>query len=219
MDPVLARVALNLACAVVAGAAVGAERSFNGRTAGLRTHAVVALAAAGVMSLAFKSQFVPGAPLAQGVMTGVGFLGAGVIFKEGISIQGLTTAAAVWATAAIGLLMGAGLYGAGAVMTGLVLVVLIGFRAIETAMPHNVYAYATFVFERSKAPGEDELAELLGDRNVKLYDVSYAGRAVGDQFEYRGNLVTSDESCLQRVAERLKEAPGLISFDLAKLSK
>src|SRR5580658_8334759 len=129
MDAALARVGLNLGCALIAGALIGAERSYNGRTAGFRTNAVVALAAAGAMLVALQPQFVAAAAMAgysnvdpipqiaQGVMTGVGFLGAGVIFKEGVSVQGLTTAACIWAVAAVGLLFGASMYGPGAMLT------------------------------------------------------------------------------------------------------
>src|SRR5579872_3545472 len=140
MDVALARVGINLSCALVAGALVGAERSYNGRSAGFRTNAVVALAAAGAMTIALQPQFAGGAaalgvtfidPIpqtAQGVMTGVGFLGAGVIFKEGVSVQGLTTAASIWAVASVGLLFGVGMYGPGALLTLLILAVLIGLR-------------------------------------------------------------------------------------------
>jgi putative Mg2+ transporter-C (MgtC) family protein len=226
MDSPLARVALNLGCALVAGAVIGAERSFNGRSAGFRTHALVSLAAAGAMTISLEPQFIAGASaaayldptrLGQGVMTGVGFLGAGVIFKEGISIQGLTTAAAVWTTAAVGMLMGLGMYGPGALLTAAALVVLVALRTVEAVLPRNVYAYATFAFEPAQAPDERQLSELLGECSVRLYDVSF-GRH-GERLEYRASLVTMRESGLRRLAERLKETPGLVEFDLAKLNK
>jgi putative Mg2+ transporter-C (MgtC) family protein len=231
MDAALARVGINLTCALVAGALIGAERSYNGRAAGFRTNALVALAAAGAMMISLQPQFAPASvlrgfsfadpipQLGQGVMTGVGFLGAGVIFKEGVSVQGLTTAASIWAVAAIGMLFGLGIYGPGAVLTLFVLVVLVGLRVVEARLPHNVYAIATFVFEAALAPDEPSLATLLGAHEVRLFDVSYAFLAESQHFEFKANLATTDEASLRRLAERLKETAGLVEFSLAKLSR
>ena len=101
---------------MLAGGLIGLERSFHGRPAGFRTHALVCLASALLMTVtAFQSVWIPEADLelfrtdptrmAQGIMTGIGFLGAGVIFKEGLNVRGLTTAASIWITAAIGILV------------------------------------------------------------------------------------------------------------------
>ena len=231
MDAALARVAINLSCALVAGALIGAERSYNGRAAGFRTHMLVALAAAGAMAMWFRPELTTvtgraGLPLvdpipqiAQGVMTGVGFLGAGVIFKEGVSVQGLTTAACVWAVAAVGLLFGVGMYGPGALLTLLILVVLVGLRAVEGILPRKVYALATFVFDSDHAPDHHGLAAMLGADEVRLYDVSFGSRERGQLFEYSANLVTTNEASLQGLALRLKETPGLVEYRLAKLSR
>ena len=229
LDAALARVAINLGCALVAGALIGAERSYNGRAAGFRTNIVVALAAAGAITMALQPQFVAAAAragyvnpipqIAQGVMTGVGFLGGGVIFKEGVSVQGLTTAACIWAVAAVGLLFGVGMYAPGALLTFLILATLIGLRTVEGILPHKVYALATFTFEAAHAPDEQTLETILGLHEVQLYDVSYASRAGGKLFEFSANLVTNSESGLQRLALRLKETSGLVEFSLAKLSR
>ncbi|MEJ0064122.1 MAG: MgtC/SapB family protein [Caulobacteraceae bacterium] len=229
MDTALVRVGINLSCALVAGALIGAERSYNGRAAGFRTNILVALAAAGAITMALQPQFAavaaragyidPVPQIAQGVMTGIGFLGAGVIFKEGVSVQGLTTAACIWAVAAVGLLFGVGMYGPGALLTLLILIVLIGLRTVESVLPHKVYALATFVFDSDHTPDEGTLETILGLQDVKLYDVSYAWRAQAKQFQYSANLVTTNESSLQRLAQRLKETAGLVEFTLAKLSR
>jgi putative Mg2+ transporter-C (MgtC) family protein len=231
MDAALARVGLNLGGALIAGALIGAERSYNGRTAGFRTNALVALAAAGAIAVSLQPQFVAAATMAgytnldpvpqvaQGVMTGIGFLGAGVIFKEGVSVQGLTTAACVWAVAAVGLLFGLGMYGPGALLTLLIMVVLIGLRMVENVLPHKVYALATFIFDSEHAPDQKTLETMLGLHDVGLYDVSYAFHAETRRLEFSANLVTSDASSLQGLAWRLKETAGLVEFSLAKLSR
>jgi putative Mg2+ transporter-C (MgtC) family protein len=111
---------VHLLAAVLAGGLIGLERSFHGRPAGFRTHTLVCLASSLLMlvTLFQGTWFLSTSPdtvrvdptrMAQGIMTGIGFLGAGVIFKEGLSVRGLTTAASIWITAAIGVLIGVGL--------------------------------------------------------------------------------------------------------------
>ena len=105
-----------LAGALVIGAMIGFERTFHGRPAGFRTHALVCLASLLMLVTVYQLHWMTEVPLdtiradptrmAQGIMTGIGFLGAGVIFKEGLTVRGLTTAASIWITAAIGILVG-----------------------------------------------------------------------------------------------------------------
>ena len=115
---------LNLAAAWIAGAVIGLERSFHGRPAGFRTHALVCLSSALLMivmnyqadwlgPVAIDTIRTDPTRMAQGIMTGIGFLGAGVIFKDGLTVRGLTTAASIWTTAAIGILFGVGFCAAG----------------------------------------------------------------------------------------------------------
>src|SRR6201746_891229 len=79
--------------------------------------------------------------MAQGIMTGIGFLGAGVIFKEGLNVRGLTTAASIWITSAIGILVGIGFYFPAIVCVVLTLAVLGLFRLIEARLPSEYYAH------------------------------------------------------------------------------
>lgn len=107
---------LRLVLAAAFGAAVGLEREIHGHPAGMRTHLLVALGSALFTEMSIFG-FGPGTPeapvdpsrVAAQIVSGIGFLGAGAIIKEGLSVRGLTTAASLWATAAIGLACGAGL--------------------------------------------------------------------------------------------------------------
>ncbi|MBN9278398.1 MAG: MgtC/SapB family protein [Hyphomicrobium sp.] len=101
--------ALNLAVALILGAAIGFERQWRQRLAGLRTNALVSLGAATFVMFAglFPGEASPTRMAAQ-VVSGIGFLGAGLIFKEGFSVRGLNTAATLWCSAAIGVVSGAG---------------------------------------------------------------------------------------------------------------
>src|SRR2546423_10154461 len=116
-----AAIALHLVIALAAGGIIGLERSYHGRPAGFRTHALVCLSSCMLMvltvyqdtwfsALALDQVSVDPTRMAQGIMTGIGFLGAGVIMKEGLTIRGLTTAASIWITAGIGILVGIGFY-------------------------------------------------------------------------------------------------------------
>ncbi|HTK35424.1 MAG TPA: MgtC/SapB family protein [Caulobacteraceae bacterium] len=223
-------IALNLAAAWLAGSLVGLERSYNGRVAGFRTHGLVALASAVIMSIAFAPRLMPGAwpagqdwleptRLAQGVMAGVGFLGAGVIFKEGVNVQGLTTAASIWATAAIGLALGLGLFWPGALATGAVLFGLTLLRMIEAMLPSRIYALATFRFLIEAAPSESGLHQILGGHDVTLQEISFRRTRDGRVFEFEGALATNRKTGFASLAERLKTTPGLVEFNIERISK
>src|SRR5688500_2189125 len=122
---------------------IGFERTFHGRPAGFRTHSLVCIASAILMIVTvYQSQWMTllehdairtdPTRMAQGIMTGIGFLGAGVIFKEGLTVRGLTTAASIWVTAAIGILIGIGFWFAAALGRSATPPVLSRFRRVES---------------------------------------------------------------------------------------
>ncbi len=116
----IARVALAAALAFL----VGWEREYRGSPAGDRTHALVALGAAAFTSIGVESFPATAEKLIAGVVTGVGFLGAGMIMREGTNVRGLTTAAGIWAVASIGVVAGAGEYVMSVGLTALIFLVL-----------------------------------------------------------------------------------------------
>ena len=107
---------------------VGWERESRGSAAGDRTHAMVALGAAAFTSIGIESFPATAEKLIAGVVTGVGFLGAGMIMREGTNVRGLTTAAGIWAVASVGVVVGAGEYVLGVLLTGLILLILMWER-------------------------------------------------------------------------------------------
>lgn len=119
---------VRLVIAAAVGALIGLEREIHGHPAGMRTHLLVAVGSALFTVLsAYGFGSAPGGAgvdptrIAAQIVTGIGFLGAGAILKEGATIKGLTTAASLWATAAIGMAAGAGAHLIGAVATAIVL--------------------------------------------------------------------------------------------------
>ena len=129
---------IRIVLAAVLGALVGLERSKRQKEAGVRTHCIIACTSALFMILS-KYAFVDlvsvnglrgadPARIAAQVVSGISFLGAGVIFKNGNSIRGLTTAAGMWGTAAVGMAIGAGLYWVGLIETAVLVVIQIVFH-------------------------------------------------------------------------------------------
>jgi len=126
--------AFRLIVAAVLGAAIGLERERHDHPAGMRTHLLVSVGAAAFTVLSVEAFAAPGsdpARIAAQVVTGIGFLGAGAILKESGSIRGLTTAASLWAVAAVGMASGAGAWGVAIATTLIVVVSLWPLREIE----------------------------------------------------------------------------------------
>ena len=215
-----------LLAAVLVGGLIGLERSYHGRPAGFRTHTLVCTASSLLMlvtvyeALWFTPQMsvrvaLDPTRMAQGIMTGIGFLGAGVIVKEGLSVRGLTTAASIWITAAIGILMGIGFYFPAAIATALTLGTLSLFRWIESQMPIQSFSQFSVRFLRDAVMPEAELRELIGTHGCKLASLTYRLASEGKYFEYRGVLSTLEESNVRELSETLRIKPAVIEFRLA----
>lgn len=156
----------HLLVALLAGGVIGLERTWNGRAAGFRTHVLVSVTSALLMLVTlYQGQwFGQGAGgvntdptrMAQGIMTGIGFLGAGVIMKDGLAVRGLTTAASIWISAALGILAGVGLYIAVLAGVALALIALAAFRIIEQVFPTRIYTQLEVVYELPASPASEE---------------------------------------------------------------
>ncbi len=221
----LAEVAQHMLAALVAGGVIGTERSIHGRAAGFRTHTLVCMAASVLMLVTlFESQWVPRSAesirldptrMAQGIMTGIGFLGAGVIFKEGLTVRGLTTAASIWTTSAIGILMGTGLYAAGALATVLTIGVLSLFRHIELRFPVQTYARHSVQFTRGAALSQAAFRKLLTEHGFKVSEFSYLLVHGADVVEYRMAIQTLHPENMDRLAETLGTIPNVRGFTIS----
>lgn len=222
MDSDYLVIIIHLIGAIVAGGIIGIERSFHGRPAGFRTHTLVCLASSLLMLVTYYQwKWLPGAVLnnvttdptrmAQGIMTGIGFLGAGVIFKEGLSVRGLTTAASIWITAAIGILIGVGFYFPAAVATILTLGILSVFRLIEDKMPAQSYAHHYIRFDRENVMSEDDVRIFLTKQGFTIANMSYC-ITEGGTFEYRMVIRTAYLANISRLAHALRDLPAVREF-------
>jgi putative Mg2+ transporter-C (MgtC) family protein len=212
--------------ALVIGALIGFERTFHGRPAGFRTHALVCLASALLMIVTvYQTQWMTGVPLdaistdptrmAQGIMTGIGFLGAGVIFKEGLTVRGLTTAASIWITAAIGILIGVGFWFAAIVGAAATLAVLSLFRLIEARLPSEFYAHHVLCFARDSVMAEERLREVLAGHGFSIANLSSRLTDGGTQFEYRMVLRSRDPKSAETLSKQLRDLPEVLEFRIS----
>ena len=172
---------LRLLLGAVIGGIIGYERQVHGRPAGFRTHILVCVACVLLMNASgyYHSLGVsepaylradPGR-IAAGAITGVGFIGAGVVLRTGFSIQGLTTAATIWMVSAIGLAVGEGLYLAGIVTTGITMFALVVLRRIESRMP-KLYSRVLTIVTGDNVE-EDDIIAVLTKHDVHISNVDY----------------------------------------------
>ena len=222
-------IAVRLLAATVAGAIIGLERSYQGRPAGFRTHALVCMASSLLMLVTlYQGEWFGGnsaarvsvdpTRMAQGVMTGIGFLGAGVIMQSGMNIHGLTTAASIWTTAAIGILAGVGLYPAVALATLITLGVLAAFRYIENAMPVQEFATQTLRFRRNEAPSEQEVRALFAAHGFTMDSISYR-LLDGGHLEYRMTIKTRRKRNVESLAKALLALDAVAAFSIDHTDK
>ena len=224
-------IVFRLIAALLAGGLIGLERSHRGRPAGFRTHALVCLASSLLMLVTvYETHWIErtasGANLvldptrmAQGIMTGIGFLGAGAIIKEGFSVRGLTTAASIWVTAAIGILTGIGFYFAAAVGTVLALGTLSAFRWVEARLPTESYANFMVRFKREQAITEADLRKLMKEHGFTLYNMSYRLHGEANVLEYRSVLRTMRPGNLEKLSATLGRDANVLEFRVAPTSE
>ena len=184
---------LRLVVACGCGAAIGYERTRRQKEAGLRTHCVVACASALLMIVSkycfadlsitegmdfFGSRGADPSRIAAQVVSGIGFLGAGMIFRNGMTVRGLTTAAGVWATAAVGMCVGSGLYFIG--LFAAVLIVLVQTVLHRLNVGNDAYSVqrVSITFEDSEAM-RGALDALLEERQAQMLESSIDRQEAG----------------------------------------
>jgi putative Mg2+ transporter-C (MgtC) family protein len=219
-----------LLLAMLAGGIIGLERALHGREAGFRTHTLVCVSSSLLMLLmAFQWKLIPQQYLdsirtdptrmAQGIMTGIGFLGAGVIIKEGLTVRGLTTAASIWMTSAIGIVIGMGFYEPAIYATLITVITLSMFRWIESKLPTMKYAQLSVRFLRSNQyADEDSLRGLIKEHGIKPFEAGYQLGDHGKAFTYQMVLRTKNMKNFRRLAQSLMDMEDVHEFRITPSS-
>lgn len=217
--------ALRLLAALAAGSAIGYERSFHGRPAGFRTHALVCMASAVLMLVTvYEAHWMRHTDatltldptrMAQGIMTGIGFLGAGAIIKDGLSVRGLTTAASIWITSAIGILAGIGFYYPLVLAVVLTLGVLSLFRWIESLMPSHAYYHFEVRLSRDASMQEDELRALVERHGFSTHNFSYRLDGDGRVRRYSTVIRAGDRTAAGRLSQALHADSAVQEYRIA----
>jgi putative Mg2+ transporter-C (MgtC) family protein len=226
----MAEIMLRLVVAVALGGALGMERSYHGRPAGFRTHALVGLASASLMLISsFEAAWfrapegvhatIDPTRMAQGIMTGIGFLGAGVIMRHGPTVRGLTTAASIWITAGIGILVGIGFYVSAALTCGLALGALAGFRWIERNVRSESYADFTVCFAAGQAPQHNEVIALAKHHGLAAHGLTQHFRrgedGSGGLMEYGMTVHSLDKNAFTRFSDMLRAREDVVEFRIS----
>jgi len=207
--------------ALLAGALVGLERSYRGRAAGLRTYALVCLGSALLVVLGEELSRGPAGGLGdstrviQGIVTGIGFLGAGVIVKEGFSVRGLTTAASIWVISAVGVVIGAGFYVLGAIATALTLALLSILRTVEDRLHAQSFVHCHLSFRRAQLDDEAWLRRLVAEHGFSITDLSYRLDSKSESFEYKFVMWSSDPTACGNLAQTLLALPNVTDFRIS----
>jgi putative Mg2+ transporter-C (MgtC) family protein len=223
----LKEIVLRLTAALGFGALIGIERSYHGRPAGFRTHALVCLASSALMLVTvYEAQWfrpdtagavraaIDPTRMAQGIMTGIGFLGAGVIMKDGLSVRGLTTAASIWITAGIGILVGIGFFAPAGLTTGLTFGALGGFRWIERRMKTESYAHFSIRFAPEQVASQVELIAFVKGHGFSTADVTHWFRH-GEGMEYRMVVHSRDSTAVRRLSESIRQRSDVAEFRIS----
>lgn len=222
-------IGLHLVGALLLGMLMGYERSYQGRAAGMRTYGLVCMASAALtVFVGFAPLWYGGAGgaspdptrVVQGVVSGVGFLCAGVIMKHGLNIRGLTTAASIWAVSAIGVLLGVGFYAAALVLALLCTLSLPMLRQLEAKLPGRATLDVSVTFRASFVPKLAELTALAEARGYRVLSDSLAITFANDQPVWRFAVVAMGRSRAVSpalLAEELAGLAGIASFGITPM--
>lgn len=219
----------NLFGALALGCLVGYERAYHGRAAGMRTYGLVCMAACALTVISgyshvwygshwqLPTQAVDPTRVIQGIVTGIGFLGAGVIMREGLNISGLTTAASIWAASAIGVLVGVGFYAAAILLALLTALCMLGVSFLESRLPQRPAIGIRVRFTPGGQPEENVLRAFLLSHGFDLAAGSVSIEYANGSPEWRFVAVARCRQCgtpLIRLAQDLEQYPNVQSFQL-----
>ncbi len=213
---------LRLLLGAVLGGIIGFERQSHGRPAGFRTHLIVSLAS--VLIMIVSDDFyrmstlnpeiirIDPARIAAGAITGVGFLGAGVIIKSGLSIQGLTTAACLWIVSVIGLAVGSGLYVPALTAFSITFFSLWILRRVEVMVPRLTYKILTLTTD--PIAKEADVIRVLKEAGADIANIDYEMDRTKNEVTYHLSITFKKKDVIAAIMERFSELSYIKRFYL-----
>lgn len=210
--------------ALFLGLMVGYERYYRGRAAGMRTYGFVCMASCALAAIGVHSSevflglygghaFDPGHIL-QGIIAGIGFLGAGVIMRDGMSISGLTTAASIWSLATVGVLVGVGFYVPAIFMATLLMTFMMWRSKIEFMLPARHALSVVLNFSNNHSPDEGDVRALFSTQGYRIAAGSFAITVHKNSHEWRFVAISDGKgksASLTSLSHALSSAPGIES--------
>ena len=194
LEPGIVEICARLGCAMLVGLIVGIEREYTHRPAGMRTHILVALGAC-VISVAGEMIFTryhalgatpDPARLSAQVITGVGFLGAGTIMKEGTTVKGLTTAASLWTIACLGVASGFGYYSLALLGMAFIMITLTLFEVLQRCLVRTGSSHANFYLETQDITRSlKHIHSIAQEQNAVLTDMEAEQTATGHRLRFQ----------------------------------
>lgn len=221
-NPLDLDLALPVLGAILAGAVIGAEREYRASPAGFRTHILVSLSCALLMLAAVHQiRWLSDTPgdliridpvrMAHGILTGIGFLCGGVIFREGFNVRGLTTAASLWTTSSLGILFGVGFYSLAIGGTLVTLAVLAAVAASERILPQQHYAC---VVVRYRQPGAPSLRQFRAHLiQFGFAPSSISQRLSADHLELSATVSGAGDELVEDFTSALLQDADVVGFD------
>jgi putative Mg2+ transporter-C (MgtC) family protein len=220
---------LNLLGALLLGLLVGYERSYHGRAAGMRTYGLVCLASAALTVIVGYPELWFGGHIhvtvypdvtrvIQGIVTGVGFLCAGVIIKEGFTISGLTTAASIWAASAIGILVGIGFYIAAIMLSVLSASVMMWVSKLESWLPSRLAIAVVLNFRKGFEPSEELVSGAMSEHGYRIASGSLliSTSEAGQIWQFSAFALRNDTSySIPTISRELSRINGVEKFQLS----
>ncbi|MFA5040545.1 MAG: MgtC/SapB family protein [Bdellovibrionales bacterium] len=216
--------------ALLLGLLVGYERSYRGRAAGMRTYGLVCMASCALVVLSAHPEtwfggksldtlkYVDPSRIIQGITTGIGFLGAGVIMRDGLNISGLTTAASIWMVSAIGVLVGVGFHGTALTVSILASVFMMWGAKIESLLPLRHAVLITLLFHRNVGLTETDISHLIRSHGYEIANGSFSINQNNGQYEWRFVAVSKGKhksATLVKLSEGLRQAKGVQDFKIS----
>lgn len=209
-------VIIRIILSCVLGGLVGLERESLNKSAGFRTHILVCVGSALIMivsqdiyNIYHTQTAMDPARIAAQVVSGIGFLGAGTIMREGATVKGLTTAATLWAVAGVGLAVGAGSYFPALVTTGVVFLTLIYLGKVEKLMTGTAHVAILLVTAENRPGQLGKVAAFLGDYKILIHNIQMRQLVGKDKVMFEIDIKSPSDLEMNKVLFGIADVPGV----------